>query len=67
MNSSAGIIYDSSEFSRLDSFVANQQKQMDLIDKEKAVQDKKVVQYALILAGLVTTIILFKKLVERNN
>lgn len=67
VSTTAGKTYDSSEFSRLDEFLTNQQAQMDLIDKEKEVQNKKVVQYALLLAGAVVTLILFKKLVDKNK
>ena len=67
VSATAGKTYDSAEFSRLDEFLNNQQSQMDLIDKEKEVQNKKVVQYALLLFGVVTTLILFKKLVDKKK
>lgn len=67
VSATAGKTYDSAEFSRLDEFLSNQQSQMDLIDKEKEVQNKKVVQYALLLAGAVVTIILFKVLVDKKK
>lgn len=65
--STSGLTYDTAEFSRLDEFLSNQQSQMDLIDKEKEFQNKKVVQYALLLAGAVLTIIMFKVLVDKKK
>ncbi len=67
VSDTAGKTYDVSEFSRLDEFLNNQQAQMDLIDKEKEFQNKKVVQYALLLAGAVFSIILFKVLVDKKK
>ena len=67
VNETAGKTYDSAEFSRLESFMNEQQAQMDLIDKEKQFQNKKVVQYAIILAGVVATLMLFKTLVDKKK
>lgn len=67
VSETAGKSYDTAEFSRLDDFMNQQQAQMDLIDKEKEVQNKKVVQYSLLLAGAVLTLILFKVLVDKNK
>jgi hypothetical protein len=47
--------------------LSNQQAQMDLIDKEKENQNKKVVQYALLLSGAVLSLILFKVLVDKKK
>lgn len=67
ISETAGRKYDTSEFSRLESFLSNQQSQMDLIDKEKEAQNKKVLQYSLLLAGAVLTLILFKVLVDKKK
>jgi hypothetical protein len=67
VSETAGKTYDSAEFSRLDSFLSNQQAQMDLIDKEKENQNKKVVQYALLLSGAILSLILFKVLVDKKK
>jgi len=67
VSETAGKTFDSAEFSRLESFLSNQQSQMDLIDKEKQAQNKKVVQYSLLLAGAVLTLILFKVLVDKKK
>ena len=64
--STSGLTYDTAEFSRLDDFLKNQQSQMDLIDKEKQFQNKKVLQYALLLAGATLTIFLFKMLITKK-
>jgi hypothetical protein len=67
VSETAGKIYDSAEFSRLDSFLSNQQSQMDLIDKEKQNQNKKVVQYALLLLGASLTLFLFQRLILKKT
>ena len=67
INSTAGKIYDSAEYAKLQSFLNEQQSQMDLIDIEKEPQNKKVVQYSLLLAGAVLTIILFKVLADKKK
>lgn len=62
----AGKTYDTAEFNRLDEFLNKQQAQMDLIDKEKQFQNKKVLQYGLLLVGATLTIFLFKMLITKK-
>ena len=44
----AGIIYDSSEMSRIQDLLNKQEKQMVDIDKEKKNTDSNVLRYAII-------------------
>jgi hypothetical protein len=67
VNITAGRTYDTAEFGRLEDFLKNQQSQMDLIDKEKQFQNKKVLQYALLLAGVTLTIFLFQRLITKKQ
>ena len=39
---------------------------MDKIDLEKSVQNKKILQYGLVLTGVVLTLFLFNKLVNKK-
>lgn len=67
VSETAGKTYDTAEFSRLDDFLNQQQAQMDLIDKEKQFQNKKVLQYALLLIGASLTIFLLQRLITKKN
>ena len=66
MNTS-GKTYDSQEYSRLDSFIKEQQAEMEKIDLEKSVQTKKIVQYAMILTGIVVSLYVFSRLIKKNQ
>lgn len=67
ISETAGRKYDTAEFSRVDDFLIQQQAQMDLIDKEKENQNKKVVQYALLLLGASLTLFLFQRLILKKT
>jgi hypothetical protein len=66
VSETSGKTYDVAEYGRLDSFIKEQQGEMDKIDLEKSVQNKKILQYGLILTGVVLTLYLFSKLVNRK-
>jgi hypothetical protein len=40
---------------------------MDKIDKEKSVQTTKIVQYAMVLTGVVVTLYAFSRLVNKKK
>jgi hypothetical protein len=63
----SGKTYDSQEYSRLDSFIKEQQAEMEKIDLEKSVQTKKIVQYAMILTGIVLSLYVFSRVVKKNQ
>lgn len=67
VSETAGKIYDSAEFNRLDDFMNQQQAQMNLIDKEREFQNKKVLQYSLILLGATLTLFLFQRLILKKT
>lgn len=63
----SGKTYNSQEYSRLDSFIKEQQAEMEKIDLEKSVQTKKIVQYAMILTGIVVSLYVFSRLIKKNQ
>jgi hypothetical protein len=56
----AGLIYDSSEMSRIQDLLNKQEKQMVDIDKEKKNTDSNVLRYAIIGGGAVVLLVLLK-------
>lgn len=67
VSETSGKTYDTQEYSRLDAFIKEQQAEMDKIDLEKSVQNKKILQYTLILTGVVVTLYAFSRLVNRKK
>ena len=67
VSETSGRTYDVGEFGRLDSFIKEQQGEMDKIDLEKSVQTKKIVQYAMILTGAVVSLYVFSRLVNKKK
>ena len=67
VSDTAGRIYDTEEYSRLDAFLKEQQGEMDKIDKEKSVQTIKIVQYVMVLTGVALTLFIFNKLVNKKK
>jgi len=62
-----GVIYDSNEISRLESFLNQQNDLMEKVDKEKEVQNKNILRYAVILGGVAIVLVLFKVLVNKKK
>jgi hypothetical protein len=67
VSNTSGKTYDVAEYGRLDAFIKEQQDEMDKIDREKSVQNKKILQYGLVLTGVVLTLYLFNRLVNRKK
>jgi hypothetical protein len=67
VSNTSGKIYDIGEVPRLEAFIKEQQDAMDKIDKEKSVQNNKVLQYTLLLTGVALTLVLFKYLVNKKK
>jgi hypothetical protein len=67
VSNTAGKIYDSQEYSRLDAFLKEQQDEMTKIDKEKSVQTTKIVQYAMVLTGVVLSLFWFSRMVNKKK
>lgn len=66
VSQTSGKTYDVAEYGRLDAFIKEQQDEMDKIDLEKSVQNKKILQYGIVLTGVVLTLFLFNRLVNRK-
>jgi hypothetical protein len=62
-----GVIYDSNEISRLESFLNQQNDLMEKVDKETQVQNKNILRYAVILGGVAIVLVLFKVLVNKKK
>jgi len=67
VSKSAGKIYDISEYPRLDAFLKEQQDVMDEIDKEKSFQTTKIIQYTMVLVGVVISLYWFSRMVNKKK
>jgi hypothetical protein len=67
VSETSGKTYDIAEYGKLDTFIKEQQAEMDRIDKEKSVQTTKIVQYALVLTGVVVSLYVFSRLVNKKK
>jgi hypothetical protein len=67
VSETSGKTYDVAEYGRLDTFIKEQQAEMDRIDKEKSVQTVKIVRYALVLTGVVVSLYFFSRLVNKKK
>lgn len=67
VSKTAGKTYDSQEYSRLDAFIKEQQDEMDKIDREKSVQTTKIIQYAMVLTGVVLSLYWFSRMVNKKK
>jgi hypothetical protein len=63
----AGVIYDSNEVSRMESFLKSQNALMEGVDKETEVKNKSILRYAVILGGVAIVLVLFKVLVNKRK
>ena len=66
VSKTSGKTYDVAEYGKLDAFIKEQQDEMDKIDLEKSVQNKKILQYGIVLTGVILTLFLFNKLVNKK-
>ena len=67
VSNTAGKTYDTQEYSRLDAFLKEQQDEMNKIDREKSFQTKKIVQYAMVLTGVVLSLYFFSTMVNKKK
>jgi hypothetical protein len=63
----AGRIYDSTESKRIEEFLSNQSSELDKVDAEKEIADKKVLRYTILFAGGVLSLIFLKYLISRKK
>ena len=62
-----GVVYDSNEVSRTESFLKSQNALMEQVDKENEVKNKSILRYAVILGGVAIVLVLFKVLVNKKK
>jgi type II secretory pathway component PulF len=62
-----GVVYDSNEVSRMESFLKKQNDLMEQVDKETEVKNKSILRYAVILGGVAIVLVLFKTLVNKRK
>lgn len=60
-------IYDVSELPRLKNLLKEQEAEFQKIDAEKSIQNKKILQYVLVLTGAVVSLYIFSVLVNKNK
>jgi len=65
VSNTSGKTYDVAEFGRLDIFFKEQEEEFKKIDLEKSVQNKKILQYVLVLTGVVVSLYAFSRLVNK--
>ena len=65
VSNTSGKTYDVEEFGRLDAFFKEQEEEFKKIDLEKSVQNKKILQYVLVLTGVVVSLYAFSRLVNK--
>ena len=65
VSNTSGKTYDVEEFGRLDNFFKEQEEEFKKIDLEKSVQNKKILQYVLVLTGVVVSLYAFSRLVNK--
>ena len=63
----AGLIYDSSEASRLQETLNKQETELSGIDKEKSVANSKILRYSIIIAGSVILLVVLKVLISKKK
>lgn len=63
----AGRIFDKTESKRIEDFLKTQSSELDKVDMEKELADKKVLRYTILLAGGVLSLILLKVLISKKK
>ena len=64
---SAGKTYDVEEYGRINAVLNEQQKIMDEVEKEKSFQTTKIIQYAVLLTGVVISLYWFSRMVNKKK
>lgn len=66
-SNTSGKIYDVSEYGRLKGLLNEQEAELQKIDSEKSIQNKKILQYVLVLTGAVVSLYIFSVLVNKKG
>ena len=67
VSQTSGKTFDVAEYGRLDAFFDEQEAEFKKIDLEKSVQNKKILQYVLVLTGVVVSLYAFSRLVNKKR
>jgi hypothetical protein len=67
VSNTSGKTYDVAEYGKLDLFFDEQEAEFKKIDLEKSFQNKKILQYVLILTGAVVSLYIFSVLVNKKG
>ena len=67
VSQTSGKTYDVAEFGRLEDFFKEQEAEFRKTDLDKNVQNKKLLQYVLILTGAVVSLYTFSVLVNKKR
>jgi len=62
-----GVIYDSSEVSRMEKLLDETNTLLEKVDNEKQFQNNNILRYAILLGGIAITLVLFKVLVNKKK
>jgi hypothetical protein len=66
-NNTSGKIYNVSEYGTLKNLLKEQEAEFQKIDAEKSIQNKKILQYVLVLTGAVVSLYVFSVLVNKKK
>ena len=67
VSNTAGKTYDVAEYGRINAVLNEQQSIMDEIEKEKSFQTTKIIQYAVVLTGVVISLYWFYRMVNKKK
>lgn len=67
VSNTSGKTYDVAEYGRLEDTFNQLNLDLEKIDREKSVEDKKILQYVIVLTGFVFTLYLFNRLVNKKK
>jgi hypothetical protein len=66
-NNTSGKIYNVSEYGTLKNLLKEQEAEFQKIDAEKSIQNKKILQYVLVVTGAVVSLYVFSVLVNKKK
>lgn len=67
VSNTSGKIYDIAEYGRLEDTLKELDTELEKIELEKSVQNKKIIQYGLLLTGVVVSLYVFSVLVNKKK
>jgi tetrahydromethanopterin S-methyltransferase subunit G len=67
VSNTSGKIYDVAEYGKLEDTLNELSLEMEKIDSEKSVQNKKILRYGLLLTGVVVSLYVFSVLVNKKK